>query len=137
MSTRANSGRHRNINSNSFIEEKVYETEEDVDKRVSDLLKADIPTDKAISGYPNTYTYTKWLSERMLLKRRPKSMTMTIIRPTIVTVSLRDPMPGWVSGIFYFIIIEVDNLIGGAAIYFYSGIGLVKYFKARGELIGD
>ena len=38
---------------------------------------------------------------------------------------------------FFLYFPQVDNLIGGAAIYFYSGIGLVKYFKARGELIGD
>lgn len=86
---------------------------------MSDLVKTEMSTEKAIGNYPNTYTYTKWLCERVLKKRRPEGMTMTIIRPTIVTVSMRDPLPGW-----------VDNLVGGAAIYFYSGIGLVKYFKA-------
>lgn len=65
-------------------------------------MKNEVPTDKAIGNYPNTYTYTKWLSERVLKKRRPANMSMTIMRPTIVTVSKRDPMPGWVfANLFY------------------------------------
>ena len=75
----------------------MYEQDEDVEKRVADLMSSEVPTEKAIGNYPNTYTYTKWLSERLLQKRRPKNMTLTIIRPTIVTVSARDPMPGWVA----------------------------------------
>ncbi len=67
-----------------------------MEKEVSELLKTEVQAEKAIGKYPNTYTYTKWLGERMLMKRRPSNMSMTILRPTIVTGSLRDPMPGWV-----------------------------------------
>lgn len=97
MSIQINLGFLSLNNINRYIEEKVYENEEDVEKRVEDLMRTEVQTAKAIGGYPNTYTYTKWLSERLLKKRRPSNMTMTIMRPTIVTASSRDPMPGWVS----------------------------------------
>ena len=36
-----------------------------------------------IGDYPNTYTFTKGLAERMLQKRRG-NMPMVIIRPSII-----------------------------------------------------
>ena len=62
----------------------------------------------------------------MLIKKRPAGMSLTIMRPTIVGASYRDPFPGW-----------IDNMIGSAAIYFFSGIGLIKIFKGNENLIGD
>jgi len=62
----------------------------------------------------------------MLKLKYPAGMSLTILRPTIVGSSFRDPFPGW-----------IDNLIGSAAIYFFPGIGLVKIFKGNEKLIGD
>ena len=60
----------------------------------------------------------------MLLKHRPPGMSLTILRPSIVGSSYRDPFPGW-----------IDNLISSAALFFYSGIGLVKVVKCDGNLV--
>lgn len=49
-----------------------------------------------IGKFPNSYTFTKSLGERSLQKNRPSDMTLTILRPSIVGSSFRDPMPGWV-----------------------------------------
>lgn len=62
----------------------------------------------------------------MLLKLRPPNMPITIVRPSIVGASLRDPYPGW-----------IDSLVASAAIFFFSGIGLIKVLYGDEELIGD
>ena len=44
---------------------------------------------------PSTYHYTKALAERLLLEEG-KGLPIVIIRPSIVTASWREPLPGWV-----------------------------------------
>jgi hypothetical protein len=53
-------------------------------------------------------------------------MTVTIIRPSIIGASFRDPIPGW-----------IDSIVASAAIYFFSGIGLIKALYGDEDLIGD
>jgi len=98
---------------------------------VDNLLKTPInileaQTKDILGSFPNTYTFSKNLAEKMLLKMRPPSMPLTIIRPSIVGASLRDPFPGW-----------IDSLVASAAIYFFSGIGLIKVLFGDEDLIGD
>jgi hypothetical protein len=62
----------------------------------------------------------------MLQRLRPAGMPLTIVRPSIVGASLRDPFPGW-----------IDSLVASAAIYFFSGIGLIKVLYGDEDLIGD
>ena len=47
------------------------------------------------SGHPNTYTFTKALAEEMLLARRG-ALPLCIVRPSIISASLRHPMAGWI-----------------------------------------
>ncbi|MCE9625967.1 MAG: SDR family oxidoreductase [Deltaproteobacteria bacterium] len=47
------------------------------------------------TGHPNTYTYTKCLSEHLLLENRGK-VSMTIVRPSIVSACWKYPFPGWI-----------------------------------------
>ena len=47
---------------------------------------------------PNTYTYTKALAERMLLKECG-DLPLAIVRPSIVTAAKQEPIPGWVDNL--------------------------------------
>ena len=49
---------------------------------------------KLIGNYPNTYSYTKSLTEKALAKKRG-NLNIVIIRPTIVAGALKEPFPGW------------------------------------------
>jgi 1-acyl-sn-glycerol-3-phosphate acyltransferase len=47
------------------------------------------------SGHPNTYTLTKSIAEHLLLEHRGP-VPLTIVRPSIISASLRHPEPGWI-----------------------------------------
>src|SRR5215468_5028915 len=49
-------------------------------------------------GWPNTYTFTKSLSES-ILARHGKDLAIAIVRPSIVESSERSPFAGWNEGI--------------------------------------
>jgi nucleoside-diphosphate-sugar epimerase len=49
-------------------------------------------------GWHDSYTYTKALGEMMLARHRGDVPT-TIVRPTIIESSLRDPAPGWLENL--------------------------------------
>lgn len=51
-------------------------------------------------GWPNTYVFTKAMGE-MLVGDLKENLSVVIIRPTIVTSTLKEPFPGWVEGIRY------------------------------------
>ncbi|KAK3818552.1 MAG: male sterility protein-domain-containing protein [Benniella sp.] len=53
-----------------------------------------------LKTYPNTYTFSKSLTEH-LIQRRYKAMKLpiVIVRPSIVTAAQQEPVPGWVEGI--------------------------------------
>lgn len=46
-------------------------------------------------GFSDTYTYTKWLGERLLVKECDDIPTL-ILRPAIIESTLREPEPGWI-----------------------------------------
>ncbi|KAL0809153.1 hypothetical protein ABMA28_011388 [Loxostege sticticalis] len=45
---------------------------------------------------PNTYTYTKSMGEAAVAEHATRRYPTAILRPTIVTGSLRHPFPGWI-----------------------------------------
>lgn len=49
-------------------------------------------------GWPDIYTFTKWLGEQTLLKNLKRG-SLTIIRPSIVESTLNSPKPGLIDGI--------------------------------------
>ena len=86
-------------------EEKVY----DFDHNPEDLInltewmseKTMIAVQKGILGiHPNTYTYTKRLAE-ILVRNEYNNGTLPvcIVRPSIVTPSYIEPVPGWVDSL--------------------------------------
>jgi len=70
-------------------------------------------TPAIIGEFPNTYTYTKSMAERLLQKHRGDLPTF-IIRPSIVGCSYREPYPGW-----------VDNISAAGAMVFFVGLGVI------------
>jgi long-chain acyl-CoA synthetase len=48
-------------------------------------------------GFPNTYTFTKSIAERLLVTRG--DVELTIVRPAIVECARSYPMPGWNEGL--------------------------------------
>lgn len=60
-------------------------------------------------GWPNTYTFTKAMGEMMLGHLRG-DLPVVIIRPSIITSLLKEPLPGWIEGIK-----TIDSVILGYA----------------------
>ncbi|XP_048567230.1 probable fatty acyl-CoA reductase 4 [Triticum urartu] len=48
-------------------------------------------------GWPNVYTLTKAMGE-MVLGQQKGDLPVVIIRPTMVTSTYQDPIPGWIEG---------------------------------------
>jgi nucleoside-diphosphate-sugar epimerase len=49
----------------------------------------------AEAGHPNTYTFTKCLAEHLTVARAA-DLPVTIVRPSIVSACLSQPLPGWI-----------------------------------------
>ncbi|MGM0786911.1 MAG: fatty acyl-CoA reductase [Thermodesulfobacteriota bacterium] len=49
-------------------------------------------------GWNDAYTMTKWAGEQMLA-RRLSGRPLTILRPSIIESTLKEPVPGWIEGI--------------------------------------
>ena len=49
-------------------------------------------------GWNDTYTFTKWLGEQVLMEELSDS-TLTIVRPAIIESTYQEPVPGWVEGV--------------------------------------
>lgn len=103
----------------SDIEERVYEPPLSpaqiltATEWMSDSMFADITAD-ILKQYPNTYTFTKTIAERLLLDERGH-VPAVIFRPSIVTASLKEPISGW-----------VDNLNGCSGVLAGIGSGFIK-----------
>ncbi|KAF9116763.1 cyclin-dependent kinase inhibitor far1 [Mortierella sp. AM989] len=52
-----------------------------------------------LKKYPNTYTFSKSLTEHLIKKRfKAMNLPIVIVRPSIVTAAQQEPVPGWVEG---------------------------------------
>ncbi|KEF31040.1 putative dehydrogenase domain protein [Marinobacter nitratireducens] len=49
-------------------------------------------------GWSDTYTFTKWLGEQLLMKALA-GRALTIVRPSIIESALEEPAPGWIEGV--------------------------------------
>ncbi|CAH0406878.1 unnamed protein product [Chilo suppressalis] len=82
-----------------IIDEKVYPTDVSLET-VYELLeysKSDKLIEFLFNGRPNAYTYSKALSEE-LVQNYGNIIPSIIIRPSIITSSIKEPYPGWLSG---------------------------------------
>lgn len=56
----------------------------------------------AALGWPNIYTYTKGLAEKLLFQRMQRNLAglqVSIVRPSIVESAMHRPFPGWNEGV--------------------------------------
>ena len=68
-------------------------------KRLKALLTDEGEQRALALGWPNSYTYTKGLSEQLLALEAPKlGLRHTIFRPAVVESSVEFPFPGWNEG---------------------------------------
>ena len=49
-------------------------------------------------GWNDTYTFTKWIGEQLLLRDRGE-VSLVIFRPAIIESSYEEPAPGWIDGL--------------------------------------
>ncbi|KAK1409996.1 hypothetical protein QVD17_36528 [Tagetes erecta] len=84
-----------------IIEERLKELSYDetaTDKSITMAMK-DLGIERAKKfGWPNTYVFTKALGE-MILGHLKGNMPLVILRPTIITSTYKEPIPGWIEGI--------------------------------------
>ena len=95
--------RPKSINPEKVVEYIKSKSEKYIIEHTNDLIKP----------YPNTYTYTKDLSERILQNNRG-DLPMVIVRPSIVGAAYHDPHIGW-----------VDNLAALSGFIFIFGLGIL------------
>lgn len=85
-----------------------------MDRETLDNLKRIV-----FDGRPNTYTFTKALAEHYVSDKRG-SLPVAIARPSIVTATWKEPVPGWVDSV---------NGPGGASLLGSLGIARTMKFK--------
>lgn len=96
---------------------------EAVDWIEEDLVK--LLTPKVIKLRPNTYTYTKAIAESLIIQEC-KDIPTTIVRPSIVGASWREPFPGW-----------IDNFNGPTALFAAIGKGILRTMLGRFNCTAD
>jgi len=114
------------------IEEVSYPPPESPRKALSllDNLDTKIIDDKnftqlIIGDRPNTYTYTKALAEDLIMTEC-EDLPVSIVRPSIVVSTWKEPVPGW-----------VDNLNGPTGLFLIAGIGVMRTAVIHEDLLVD
>ncbi|XP_077287224.1 uncharacterized protein LOC143911993 [Arctopsyche grandis] len=112
------------------VEEKVYLSNfnwRDMIKlaETCDDHTLNILTKKILDKQPNTYTYTKFLAENLIYDYS-KHLPCAIFRPSIVTYTTKEPMPGW-----------VDNLNGPMGMATGVFVGILHVIYGDEDLIND
>ncbi|KAJ0182895.1 hypothetical protein K1T71_000871 [Dendrolimus kikuchii] len=80
---------------------------------------------KIIESEPNTYSYTKAITEDLVGEYSGK-FPVAIARPSIVTASLKEPVPGW-----------VDGLNGPSGLIVGSGKGVIRTMHCEPSYTAD
>ena len=119
-----------NCEKEGWIQEKIYQTLHDPKERLKELLQIPVEliekeTPSIIGKYPNTYTFTKSLTEQMLIKEA-EGIPLCIVRPTIIGGSWKEPYPGW-----------VDSVSAAGVFYLSVGLGVLKVSLGNHNNIGD
>ncbi|XP_069702746.1 putative fatty acyl-CoA reductase CG5065 [Periplaneta americana] len=82
-------------------------------------------TPKLVGNLPNTYAYSKNLTEQLVLSYSSK-FPIAIARPSIVTGIWKEPLPGW-----------VENLNGPTGLLVGAGKGVIRSMHCRAEYNAD
>ena len=76
-------------------------------------------------GWNDTYTFTKWMGEQLLIEKLD-GKSLAIVRPSIIESTLKGPVPGWIEGI----------KVADAIIFAYAR-GKIAYFPADPKGVMD
>uniref|UniRef100_A0A0A1XHC5 Fatty acyl-CoA reductase n=1 Tax=Zeugodacus cucurbitae TaxID=28588 RepID=A0A0A1XHC5_ZEUCU len=87
----------------SVLEERAYPAPQnpyDIIKMVEEMSDDALQeiTPRLLNGLPNTYAYSKALTEDLMC-RFGKKLPIVITRPSIVTAAIKEPLPGWIEGV--------------------------------------
>ncbi|KAK2719282.1 hypothetical protein QYM36_004931, partial [Artemia franciscana] len=116
----------------SELNETIYRPLCDVDKLISTLDWLDDQTSNAVTksilhGSPNTYTFSKSLGETVLNNEAGEvDFKIVIIRPSIVTASWKEPVPGW-----------VDTINGPTGLFAGSAAGIFRTMYCHTQMTVD
>jgi nucleoside-diphosphate-sugar epimerase len=117
---------------NNYIEEKIYDLESGVDpeevvQKILNMgpLLVKEKEQEILGNYPNTYTFSKSMTERVIKKKCGKIPT-TIIRPSIIISCYDEPFQGW-----------TDTLSAGGGLTYSVSIGAIKYLNSDANIIYD
>ncbi|XP_012280843.1 putative fatty acyl-CoA reductase CG5065 [Orussus abietinus] len=106
------------------LEERAYQTAVTpesvismVENETEDRLKEMTP--KLLGDQPNTYAFSKALSEDLVVR---SGLPAGVARPSIVTASWKEPFPGW-----------VENMNGPTGLMIGAGKGVIRSMLMRGD----
>lgn len=100
--------------------EKLIELSDDLNDEMLESLTPHLFGDR-----PSSYHYTKAMAENMV-KAYASRLPIGIVRPSIITASVRDPMPGW-----------MDNYNGLAGYLVAAGSGILRTMYVNPDCICD
>eukprot|EP00456_Euglypha_rotunda_P052299 TRINITY_DN4214_c0_g1_i19.p1 TRINITY_DN4214_c0_g1~~TRINITY_DN4214_c0_g1_i19.p1 ORF type:complete len:635 (-),score=53.32 TRINITY_DN4214_c0_g1_i19:12-1916(-) len=120
-----------NSNRSGWINEKLYPLGFDADKiidQIRQLKKGEMErfaVSELLRDWPNTYTFTKAMTEDILVRRRG-TVPLAIVRPSIIGSAWKEPFPGW-----------VDAISAAGTVYIAVGLGVLKFLPGAPSLIAD
>lgn len=114
----------------SFIDEKTYPANGDWERAIEIAENVDTETLECLMQHftnfsPNSYTFTKGLAEQICEYYR-NQIPITIVRPSIVTGSEKEPIRGW-----------CDNFNGPVGLLTACGIGIMRTMYASHKALLD
>lgn len=113
------------------IEEKVLPMERDCEKMAElidslpDSICKALENPEFMENRPNTYIYTKAMTED-LLKKHESKLPIAIVKPSIVTPAYRHPVPAW-----------VDNVNGPMGLGALASIGILRTIDWNYDGVAD
>ena len=110
------------------FQEKVNRPEKFSVQDVLDMcgeVKSEEETKNIIGDRPNTYTFTKAMTEQMIKEDRG-DLPISIVRPSIVVGAVSDPLPGW-----------VDNINGPTSVGVFISQGILKCIYNKPDMLAD
>ncbi|KAM3955063.1 fatty acyl-CoA reductase wat-like [Aphomia sociella] len=100
----------------------LIELAEDVDEGILEDI-----TTRLTKQWPNTYTYTKKVTEE-LIRLYGEDLPICIVRPTIVIGSYCEPAPGW---------LDKSNVFGASGVLLGIGLGIIHVVLADSNIKVD
>ncbi|XP_050528205.1 fatty acyl-CoA reductase 1-like [Daktulosphaira vitifoliae] len=89
---------------------KVIQSMELLDESFVETISKEV-----LGTFPNSYAFTKCLSEHLVSEERKTGMPVVITRPSIVIPVWKEPLPGW-----------TDNINGPAGLLIGAGKGVIR-----------